>query len=147
LYEYKAGFKRQPVWELEGGVKKWVDGMPDDLLSQQFPQTPPIFVKEKLVNDFFKQQAVREHEIMLANQMLEGADEESKEAILNTCFEQHFDECFPFIGKPCPYRILCFGNVEDPLNSGFEYRVPHHEKELEQQTNEGTEREERESNS
>jgi hypothetical protein len=136
IYEYKAGYKRTPVWNMEGGVKKWIENMPEQVLGDNFPMSPPIFIKEDLVNNFFKQVQVREHEIELANQMLEGADEETKEAILNTSFEQHFDKCVPSWGHPCEYRKLCFGCVQNPLEEGFCYREAHHLKEKQQQEKE-----------
>ena len=135
-YEYKTGFKRYPTWELEGGVKAWVDGMPDEVLGKQFLQTPPIFVKDDMVDTFFKQRAIREHEIIMANVMLkdETVDEETKRFVLNTTFPQRFDQCKPGYGrlKPCEYMRICHGHVVDPLNEGFEYRVPHHELEAKQ---------------
>jgi hypothetical protein len=130
-YEYKAGFKRYPVWELEGGTKKWVDEMPEAILADQFPQSPPIFISDKLVNRFFAQQSMRQREIELACQMLESAEGEAKDAILDCAFEQHFSECTPSFGKPCGYRKICHGEVVDPLKEGWEYRTPHHELELE----------------
>lgn len=133
-YEYKAGLKRAPVWEMDGGVKQWVHGMPDQLLTDQFPISPPIFVKESMVESFFKQRQLREHEISLAMGMLETADEEwQKTAILDASFQQKFDNCQPAWGRGCPYKQLCFGDSRDPLSHGFEYRASHHQLERDQQ--------------
>lgn len=132
-YEYKAGLKRVPVWELEGGVKAWVEKMPDNILSDQFPISPPIFIKDDMVDGFFKQRQMREHEIALAMQMLETANDEQREAILNTSFGQKFDACQPAYGRGCPYKQLCFGDASRPLDLGFEYRQSHHQLEIEQQ--------------
>lgn len=130
-YDYKPGFKRYPTWELEGGVKKWVEDMPIEVLTAQFPRTPPIFVKDELVEAFFKQTSYREHEIQLARQMLEIIeDPEARNEILNVTFPQTFSECFPAWGKPCPFRSICHGNLENPLEHGFQKRIPHHEPEL-----------------
>ncbi len=131
-YEYKAGLKKVPVWEVEGGIKAWVEGMPEDILATQFPQTPPIFIKDDLVNSFLKQRDYREHEIQMAVQMMEHADEESKREILNVAFPQKFDQCYPSFGYKCPYVKICFGNVTDPLKDGFVWREPHHQPEVEQ---------------
>lgn len=125
-YEYKAGFKRFPTWEISGGVKEWVAGMPDSVLANQFPQTPPIFVNDDMVEDFFAQRNLREIEISLAKGMLAFADAEAKQAILNLTFPQKFDQCSPSYGRGCPYKRVCFGEVTDPLNQGFIKRVPHH---------------------
>jgi hypothetical protein len=129
-YEYRAGFKRFPTWELPGGVKAWVEGMPDSVLADQFPQVPPIFIKDELVDKFFQQRAYREREISLASRALQnGVDQ----GILDMCFPQHFDQCADSYGKPCAYRRICHGGVTDPLAEGFEYRIPHHQMELELQ--------------
>ena len=130
-YEYKAGFKRYPTWEMPGGVKAWVEGMPENVLADQFPQTPPIFVKNDLLDAFFNQLAIREGEIESSVELLEGADEDYRKHILDATFPQKFDQCHPYIGKPCAYLKLCHGHVADPLVEGFQYRVPHHQLELE----------------
>lgn len=126
-YEYKAGFKRFPIWELEGGLKQWVENMPEDVLSEQFPVTPPIFVNDDQVEAFFAQRNVREQEIDIAKGLLRFTDDkETHRLVLNTSFPQRFDACSPAWGKPCPYKRICFGEVSDPLTSGFEPRQPHH---------------------
>lgn len=137
IYEYRAGFKRIPTWNLEGGVKKWVDGMSEEMLTEQFPQTPPIFVKDDLIDAFFAQRAVREREIDLALQMMEFAPEAQYE-LLNTSFPQKFDQCYPYFGKPCSYVRMCHGNVRDPLSNGFEWRQGHHQLEVEQDEEKAT---------
>jgi len=129
-YEYKAGFKRTPTWELEQGIKGWVEGMPLELLASQLPQTPPIFLNEDLVLSFFKQRAIRETEIRMAMDMLNAEDDsEVKEAIMHTSFPQKFSACNPGWGKECEYRHLCFGSKGDPLSMGYQVRVTHHEPE------------------
>jgi hypothetical protein len=132
-YEYKAGFKRYPTWELDGGLKKWVDEMPDEVLANQFPLTPQIYVNEDLVASFFKQRLSRERTIKYGINMLEKAQtNEAREAIMDDIFPQKFDSCSPSYGWGCQYRKLCFGRANDPLEEGFIERLPHHELELEQ---------------
>lgn len=134
VYEYKAGLRRYPIWEIEGGIKKWIDEMPEVILADQFPQTAPIFIKDYLVEAFFRQRAVREHEIRIAMQILETAekhgDEEHKTKILDSAFPQRFDQCTPSFGRPCPYIKLCHGQNIHPIDAGFIYRQPHHEAEV-----------------
>jgi hypothetical protein len=134
-YEYRAGLKRYPTWELEGGTKKWIEEMPSNVLADQFPQTPPIMIKDDLVNSFFAQRTMREHEIKLALDMLDAAalanDEEGMNSIMDTAFPQRFDQCIPGWGKPCGYRQLCHGGVDDPFSAGFSWREPHHTPEVE----------------
>jgi len=130
-YEYKQGQKRVPTWEMEGGVKAWVEHMPITVLMNQFPQTPPIFVNEDLVEAFFRQRTFREHEMRLALEMLPTLDEEGKQNVLSFTFPQKFDTCQPAFGHACPYRMLCHGGVTDPLTAHFVPRVPHHALEVE----------------
>lgn len=129
-YEYKAGLKRFPSWQREGGVKRLVEEMPDAILSQQFPQTPPIFINDDLVDAFFRQRAIREHEIRRGR-------EEVLESItaLDRYFPQNFEACAPGWGSGCDFKRLCHGKVTDPLQAGFETRVSHHEAERKQLDN------------
>lgn len=120
-YEYRAGWKKYPVWNLEGGIKSWVENMSSELLADQFPQAPPIFVKDDLIDAFFKQRAFREQQI---RDTMQG---EITEIELNEIFPMHFDKCVPSFGKPCAYKRLCFSPVQDPLTAGYEYRDSSHE--------------------
>ena len=131
LYEYKAGYRRTPTWEMEGGAKAWVEKMPKEVLATQFPQTPPISINDVLVDHFFAQRVRREEEIDAANVFLTNDGHEGvREETLNRCFPQHFDQCVPSFGKPCAFRLLCHGTVDDPLRAGFSYREPHHQPEM-----------------
>lgn len=135
-YEWKSGLTKYPTWEMPGGVKKWVADFPDDLLQQQFPQVPPIFVNEQLVQNFFKQRASREHEIRQArNSIMAAVDQgriEDSEALLNQHFQQHFEHCRPGWGSGCAYRKICHGNAgADPFSAGYTLRDSHHAPEQE----------------
>jgi len=133
-YDYAAGFKRYPTWELQGGVKTWVEGMPETILTEQFPCSPPIFVKEEMVDTWFRERADREQQIFVAMHTLkEIEDPEERDRVLELVFPHNFSACNPGFGAPCPYRRICHGGLQDPLNNGFEYRVPHHQPEAEQQ--------------
>jgi hypothetical protein len=118
---------------MEGGVKQWVKDMPEEILANQFPRTPPIYLKDALIDSFFKQRHMRENEIRLAMDIMAG-DPASKEEIMATSFQQRFDQCVPGWGTPCPYRNLCFRDIEDPLTTGFQLREPHHLPEMERWT-------------
>lgn len=127
IYEYRSGFKRIPTWELPGGVKAWVEGMPENVLADQYPQSPPIFVKDYLIDAFFQQRAWREWEIMTAVETLRGADPEGQAKVLDIAFPQRFDQCVPSFGKACPYLKLCHGpQGVDPLQNGYEWRDQEH---------------------
>ena len=126
-YDYAAGFKKYPVWEMPGGVKTWVEGMPETLLGEQFPCTPPIFISDSMVEAFFAQRNLREQEINMAKMMLETTDDPVvKKDVLNTAFEQNFSKCSPAWGYGCPYKKFCFGEVAEPLKQGFCVRESHH---------------------
>lgn len=131
-YAYKAGFKRYPTWELPGGVKKWIDDMPEQILGDQFPMTAPIFYNQDLVERFFAQRLIREVEIR--NAMVDlNEHPENEQIILDTHFQQKFDVCQPsFGGYTCEYKKLCFSDVKEPLNEGFQLRDPHHERDRKQ---------------
>ena len=120
-YDYAQGFRKTPVWEQPGGVKAWVEGMPTNILGDQFPQTPPIYPNWSLVDAFFEQRIARELEIA------RGLDKLSPD-VLGSVFPQTFEQCSPAWGRSCPFRMLCFGQM-DPFKAGFTPRVPHHEPE------------------
>ena len=102
--------------------------MPDEILASQFPCTPPIFINEDLVSEFFAQRAKREGEIADADTSLPE--------VLSTAFPQRFDQCLPAWGWGCTYRQFCFGKVDSPLTQGYAYREPHHAPETAQQEQE-----------
>lgn len=125
-YEYKPGLKKYPVWQKEGGVKQWVAEMPLALLASQFPQTPPIFVKDELVEAFFRQQGLREIAIKSALNM--DPYGEADQRTMDRLFPQHFESCNAW-NRPCAFRRLCFGAEVDPMDIGYTPRVSHHQME------------------
>lgn len=132
IYEYKAGYFRFPTWKMDGGVAVWIEGMPEAMLADQFPQTPPIFINHDLVEAFFRQRTFREHKIQQAIEILHEADEDITRATLDVAFPQKFDMCVPPYGHPCMFRKLCHSGITDPLAAGYIPRVPHHQYELDQ---------------
>lgn len=131
-YEYRNGLRRVPTWELEGGTKRWVEGMPENVLADQFPQTPPIFCNQDLITNYFMQRAIRELEIQSTKEMLTFMDDASAKVVMNGAFPQRFDKCKIPTTPPrlCSYRMLCHGNCSDPLKAGYVKRQPHHELEV-----------------
>lgn len=130
-YEWSAGFKRYPVWHLEGGVKKWIADMPEEVLMEQFPCTPLIFPDEDLITRFFKQRASRELKVKDASKLLtldfppntgDSGVEAKRQDILDETFPQHFNKCKPAWGFECAFQQLCHGGCNDPLKAGFTYR-------------------------
>jgi hypothetical protein len=128
-YEYKAGLKKYPTWQMDSGVRGWVERMPEHILAAQFPQVPPILLNDGLINAFFNQRANREHEIRTAREMIMdpnlGTNE--RQEWLDKVFPQHFEQCNPGWGSGCSYRRLCHGFAADPLDAGFTLRESHHE--------------------
>ena len=128
--DYRAGLKRTPVWEMEGGVKMWIEKLPLETLSEQFPQTPLIPTNEGLAEDFFRQRAIREQDVKIeAAKIKEPSFKEFKQLSLDTFFPQSFSQCSPSFGSPCEFLNICHGTPqakEDPLNHGFAKRDREH---------------------
>lgn len=129
-YAYKAGFKRYPTWELEGGVKKWVEDMPANILADQFPQTPPIFINNDLIDAFFRQRASREWDIVNSMHLISSHEvsDNDKRYEMDRTFPQKWEACRPAWGYSCNYRKLCHSDAgSDPLNNGFTPRNEDHQ--------------------
>ena len=127
--DYRAGLKRTPVWEMEGGVKMWIEKLPLETLSEQFPQTPLIPTNEGLAQDFFRQRAIRENLVKTQLSGFKDFDPKSREECLDTFFPQSFSQCSPSFGSPCEFLNICHGTPqakEDPLNHGFAKRDREH---------------------
>ena len=127
-YDYKPGLKRYPTWELPGGVAAWVNGMPEAVLADQFPQTPPIYPKGELIDNFFLQSAIRETEIAAVTNRIEEANADERMQLLNNHFPQSFEQCSPAWGYGCSYRDICHGGGNDPLEHGYTLRDTEHER-------------------
>ena len=129
-YTYVAGMKKYPVWEREGGVKRWVEEMPDAVLAEQFPQVPPIFINDEQIDAFFRQRAIREAEIAEGAARIAGdAPFDDLQDVKDLYFPQNFSKCNPSFGYGCPFSRICHGPKVDPLTLGYQLRdVSHREK-------------------
>lgn len=128
-HTYKPGFKKAPIWLRPGGVKQWIEEMPENVLAEQFPQVPPIFIDDSLVDSFFEQRDFREHEIAAASKALQNPDltDENRKMILDMTFPQRFDQCSPSFGTGCTFKKLCFSPLADrPLEAGYVLRDNSH---------------------
>lgn len=130
-YTYKAGFKKFPVWELEGGLKKWVDEMPEEVLAEQFPQVPPVYYDANIAEAFFRQAVLREKEIETGTKMMAAMGPEHLEGMLDVLYPQNFEACQPSFGSGCPFVAVCHGCTgKSPYDLGFKAREPHHTTEI-----------------
>ena len=131
-YEYKVGHKRTPVWEMPGGVKKWVEEFPLELLSEQFPQTPILFTDQELAETFFRQRAIREKDVILATSAIQDCLDSDKLYMMDKFFPQSFTKCKSSFSSEfdCAYYRLCHGPIqvqENPLGMGFIHKPRTHE--------------------
>lgn len=124
-YDYKPGLRKLPVWEMEGGVKAWVDNMPIETLAENYMQSPPIFIREHLVDGFFRQRAQRQNQIWDARLLIK-ADPAATDMVLDSVFQQRFDQCSPSFGRGCQFKPLCHGG-QSPEMAGFVARDNSHE--------------------
>ena len=129
--KWGKGLKKSPIWQRPGGCKAWIDEMPLAALGEQFPQTPPIFLNEDLVERYLSQRGYREKEIRTARHLINdpGIHPEERTRLLDMHFSQNFDACTPGWGYGCDYVKLCHGSSENPLEKGFSLRISHHEPE------------------
>lgn len=118
-YTYKPGYKKSPVWEMPGGVKQWVAAMPAEVLQEQFPQVPPIYPREYMIERFFAQQEYREKAVMYGKQLLEKATPDERIIVLDKIWPQHFDKCNQYYGGKCEFSRACHSGVTDLFNAGF----------------------------
>lgn len=125
--QYSYEYQRSRGWEMFSTIdefedlENWVANMPVPLLTEQFPQTGPIFCRDDIAAKWFRQQLIREAEVDEAAQLLQtSTNVEEIEAILDKYFRQNFSHCDPAFGYSCSFQNLCWiPHVEsDPLGSG-----------------------------
>lgn len=128
------GWERFQTWNLVDGLGPWVEGMPEDLLDQQFVRTPPITLRDDLVTDFFCQVQHRVREVREARSHLaQVTTPEGVKAVLNKYFPQSFRACTPAMGSPCGFNDVCWQSwvEKDPLGSGqYARRTLDHQKDF-----------------
>jgi hypothetical protein len=123
-----AVWERRPVWEFPDGIVGWVTQCGPEVASAQFPHTAPIFLNERLLNDWTWRRSYREMEVAT---VLEECRHDWKKRIIY--FEPRTAQCRPVVGDPCPYLLACNNAAvrENPLAcSDYIRRTPHHEIEI-----------------
>lgn len=140
------------VWDNDFGwtVKKWVQACVNGEIQEnakgelaQWVVSPPEDYRKRIhIEDTVKQVVIQEKNINVAlnNLKVVTIDPQYKDTtngelvrqdIMNSVFDQHQNGCyFPDV---CEYLDICWNGETDPIGSGkFEYRIPHHQRELEQ---------------
>jgi len=123
-----AGWEKEGVWNYPGGVEEWVMSCGVEEARQQFPFTAPIFLNEKMLNEWIARRTYRERLIAV-----ERDNCQSNLELRSMLFEKRTSKCRPAWGDACPYIRACWNaSVEkDPMASGdFAIRVPHHDLEV-----------------
>lgn len=123
-----ADWEAMPVWEYEGGIVEWVEMCGQEVALNQFPQSPPTMLNERMLNEWVRRRLHRETQIRLM--------EDTCKTNLDTrsvYFERRTKNCRPPFGDACQYLSVCW-NAEvnaDPLAKGeYVERIPHHELEI-----------------
>lgn len=140
MFEYLAGYRKAPSWDYPGGVKAYIEAMPEHVLAAQFIQTPPIYYDAGIAEAFFRQRRIREGRIAADAEvmMAQGWGPHDLPDLMDRTFPQTLSACTPGWGSICDYVGLCSGPARvDPLQVGYEWRRPHHEPEARQMKEEG----------
>ena len=130
------------------GYPGWLDCIGQDAIDSAIPVTRPIYIAPRMVQNWWKQACLREAEVAEAATKLAPLAEaltipdlttaerrgvhEEYDLLLNTHFPQNFRNCEPTWGRRgCMCLNACWiEHVGDnPLGSGYQVRVPHHEAE------------------
>jgi hypothetical protein len=127
--QYSYDYQRSRGWELMRvgeefeDLTPWIAGMPESTLSEQYPRTGPIFAREDIAETWFRQQLIREAEIVDAIQELHTLQTYDEiMLVLDTHFKQNFSKCDPAFGYKCDYEPYCWipHISENPLEYGFQ---------------------------
>ena len=133
-YEYQGGYRKSPVWTAKT-VKEWVDNMPIDVLTKQFPQTPVIFPVTQIADDFYSQEVKREEHLNAFRRSEVRVPVTGRN--LDVLFRKNLNACQPSFGAPCKYLNMCQLGSQ-PEDEGFEPReLNDREKEVRDEANGG----------
>lgn len=120
-----ALWEKMPVWEFPEGVVEWVQRCGVDVANNMFPSTAPIFLDERMLNNWILRRTARERQIRVVKDICK-TNAETREIY----FESRTSKCRPAFGEPCPYIPLCWNaeRARNPLGTGdFIKRTPHHD--------------------
>lgn len=135
-YTKKKGWKMFKVWTDKniGGVKGWVDWLPEELVESQFAVVPPIMRNESAIRSKVTQLVQIELNAHIGMRIYDAAsNDEERVLALDMNFPQNERSCiWP---NKCWMYSMChsLGVNESPLESGvYVPREPHHPQELEE---------------
>ena len=131
------GFTRTPIWNDTIGVQGWLQWLYEnahDVVEQQFIGLPPILRSQPEIDQWLRQNTVRElaiHEMADATKVSQGEDHQN---MLDWCFPMSTSGGNCIRPSKCPFYDLCWGagTADERLGSGeFMLRQPNHPKEAE----------------
>lgn len=141
-------WRRIDIWDTDlFSIKDYVESLADahdDALNDNPLNTlivaPPLYRREEALMERWERQAMIQEGLVSSGldalekdnpEMTLAGGGENTEAVLDSIFPLHNTACtYP---TKCSYYNICWGAHyygDDPLNSGFKRRVPHHEPEL-----------------
>lgn len=126
-HEYQRGmdWTPMPVWEYNGGIVEWVKRCGPDVAAGQFPLSPPIFLNERMLDEWVKRRLMRQR---LIRAVKSACQKDLGRRALH--FQRITRSCRPPFGDPCQY-LLCCHNAQaelDPTGTGqYVPREPHHD--------------------
>lgn len=140
--KFSTKFKKGYGWFLANehpeGQMGWIDSLPSDVFSEQFPYVPPQAPNIKFMDRWVTQRVRREEEILDARGLVspapDGAFRTAQEEALDRVFPQNDDACVGPFGTKCSFYECCWNKTvgKDPIGSGmFKLREPHHQPEVE----------------
>lgn len=123
-----SAWVQMPVWEYPGGIVEWVQKCGEDTAKAQFPHTPPIFLDERMLEEWIARRLFRERQI-------KGVEEVCRKDLKQRSlfFERRTSKCKPAYGDACPYLPICWNasaQADPASHPDFEPRKPHHDVEL-----------------
>jgi hypothetical protein len=139
IYGYDSALGRKKDWKVfepyTMGMGKWIEMLPQEVLESMCYNTT-VYRSDREVKEWKLTTMLRQGRIQAGLIML-NEEEPTKEAadeIMAAVFPARLDQfCFSDqYRKKCPFLDVCYGTIDDPLQSDvFTAREPHHPSEFE----------------
>ena len=97
------GWIPKPVWEYGGGVVQWVKLCGQEVASQQFQMSPPVYANEDILNEWIGRRVHRERQIKTMT-----SSAHTNPHIRAIHFPRNTSQCKPLIGDACPFLKACW---------------------------------------